>query len=174
MRSAKGLSSGNFEEHQPRGAHFALGCQNPPWFHWAATHWLSLALITTVLIRAVDGFHEQIFSQNSRSFWSLSLGKLEAALTSQLKRKQEETSNLVPPPPAGFPLSPQTWSVQARKTTDHREAPWASEEEREERERSQAAFTLSHIITHHRGSNSCPFLYFVPVPKMFATICSFK
>lgn len=91
MCSAKEVQSGNFQEHQPREARFALGCQNRPWFHSAATHWLSLVLITTVLIKAVDGFCEH-FGQKSSSFWSLSSGKLEAALTSELKRKQQETS----------------------------------------------------------------------------------
>lgn len=166
MCSAKEVQSGNFQEHQPREAHFALGCQNRPWFHSAATHWLSLVLITTVLIKAVDGFCEH-FSQKSSSFWSLSSGKLEAAFTSELKRKQQEISIqrrllcLL-----AFPsLTTGTWSAQAQKTTDHREAPWASEEEREERERRQAAFTLSHIITHNRVSNSCPFLHIAPVFK---------
>lgn len=121
------------------------------------------------------------FSQNSGSFWSLSWGKLEAGGCFNLIVKKKAIGVFHPGGASSScwlsPLSPQGFGEQqAPKTTNHREAPWASEEEREERERKQAAFTLSHIITHNKviAARFHTLSLSLRVAKVLDTICSFK
>lgn len=77
----------------------------------------------------MNGLHKN-FSQNYNFFQRLSSRKLEAALGSNgLQKSNKNTFICLDPfPPAGLPLPhPQElggWETP--KTTDHREAPWAS------------------------------------------------
>lgn len=94
MCSMKGLQSENFQEPQSQEAKFTAGCQNWPLYHSAAIQWLSLVLITTVLIKAMNGLHEN-FSQNCSSFQILSSRKLEAALRSNSLKESNKNLSCV-------------------------------------------------------------------------------